>query len=203
MPLELDARRIAMLEEMGIRVWHAPLQQAEPAKRETAAPINKPVPTAHAAPPVPRIEGQTSATWLVVGDAPGSFDGDAAILLDRMLLAVGRSRTGEGDGGARLVYAVSGTGSQPFTAEALAAGRQNLLQEVRRARPAVILALGRHAIAALLDTTEPIGSLRGREHAFDGMPVIVSYPVQHLIRQPEAKARAWEDLCTAAQLSQV
>ncbi|MGA0569593.1 uracil-DNA glycosylase [Variovorax sp. VNK109] len=170
MPLDLDARRLAMLQEMGIRVWQAPARTA-------VVPAELP--------PVVSVIDERSATWLVVGDAPGAFDGDAGVLLDRMLLAVGRSRTGAGDEGARLAYAVSGDGGE------------SLREEVWQARPKVILALGRHAVAALLGTAEPLGVLRGRQHEFEGIPVVASYPPQHLIRNPQNKAKAWEDLCAA------
>lgn len=189
MPLNLNARRIAMLEEMGIRVWQPPAPAIAPTAAESVAAS------------AIRVEGSLSASWLVVGDAPRSFDGDAGILLDRMLLAVGRSRSSEGDEGARLAYAVSSSGAQPFSPEALIVGRQGLRDILKQARPSVILALGRHAAACLLDSSEPLDDLRGRQHDFEGVPVVVSYPVQHLIRQPEAKARAWEDLCAAAQFA--
>jgi uracil-DNA glycosylase len=61
----------------------------------------------------------------------------------------------------------------------------------------VILAMGRFAVQSLLRSTEPLGRLRGRLHAFEGVPLVVTYHPAYLLRNPEDKARAWSDLCLA------
>ncbi len=72
-----------------------------------------------------------------------------------------------------------------------------LRRQVALVRPRVILALGRFAVQSLLDTSEPIGRLRGRVHHYQGVPVIVTYHPAYLLRAPLEKAKAWQDLCLA------
>ena len=66
-------------------------------------------------------------------------------------------------------------------------------------RPKLILAMGRFAVQALLETDASIASLRGRLHQFRGVPLVVTYHPAYLLRQPTEKARAWADLCLAAE----
>ena len=69
-------------------------------------------------------------------------------------------------------------------------------------QPRVLLAMGRFAVQTLLDSSEPIGRLRGRLHRWRNVPVVVTYHPAYLLRNPADKARAWADLCLAAtQLS--
>ena len=64
-------------------------------------------------------------------------------------------------------------------------------------QPKIILAMGRFAVQSLLQTTEPIGKLRGRVHHYEGVPVIVTYHPAYLLRALPEKAKAWQDLCLA------
>jgi DNA polymerase len=59
--------------------------------------------------------------------------------------------------------------------------------------------MGRFAVQALLRTDEAIGRLRGRVHRYEGVPLIVTYHPAYLLRNLPDKAKAWEDLCLAAQ----
>ena len=72
-----------------------------------------------------------------------------------------------------------------------------LRRQVALVQPRVILAMGRFAVQSLLQTTEPIGRLRGRVHRYQGVPVIVTYHPSYLLRTPADKAKAWQDLCLA------
>ena len=62
--------------------------------------------------------------------------------------------------------------------------------------------MGRFAVHSLLRSTEPIGRLRGRVHHYQGVPLIVTYHPAYLLRNPEDKARAWDDLCLAVETAQ-
>ncbi len=44
-----------------------------------------------------------------------------------------------------------------------------------------------------------IGRLRGRVHRWHERPVVVTYHPAYLLRNPADKARAWADLCLAAE----
>jgi uracil-DNA glycosylase len=60
--------------------------------------------------------------------------------------------------------------------------------------------MGRFAVQALLQTTEPIGKLRGRVHRYGDVPVIVTYHPAYLLRNLQDKGKAWADLCLAMDL---
>jgi uracil-DNA glycosylase family 4 len=60
----------------------------------------------------------------------------------------------------------------------------------------VILSLGSVATRALLNTTVPIGKLRGRLHPYGDAVLIPTFHPAFLLRNPgqEFKRMAWEDL---------
>jgi uracil-DNA glycosylase family 4 len=154
--------------------------------------------------------GHERAHWMIVGEAPGEnedkqgepFVGAAGRLLDRMLLALGLTR-GEADA-AKQVYIANTLKCRPPRnrnpePEELARCQPFLLRQVELVQPRVILAMGRFAVQSLLDSTEPIGRLRGRVHTWRGRPLVVTYHPAYLLRNPPDKAKAWADLCLAAQ----
>ncbi|RMD96120.1 MAG: uracil-DNA glycosylase, partial [Bacteroidetes bacterium] len=61
-------------------------------------------------------------------------------------------------------------------------------------KPRVICLLGRVAAQTVLNTDAPLGSLRGRWHEHDGIPVRVTYHPAYLLRSPAQKGKSWEDL---------
>jgi uracil-DNA glycosylase family 4 len=147
--------------------------------------------------------GDRNADWLIVGEAPGAdedaqgepFVGQAGKLLDAMLASIGLKR---GDN----VYITNVLKSRPPgnrnpEPDEVAACRPYLLAQIELIRPKIILALGRFAAQSLLDTDETIGRLRGRVHAFQNVPLVVTYHPAYLLRTLTDKARAWEDLCLA------
>ena len=163
--------------------------------------------------------GHLRAHCMVVGEAPGEpedacgepFVGEAGQLLDRMLRSLGLSRepalsSGPGDDAAdpaRQVYIAHTLKCRPPrnrnpTALELSTCQPYLERQVALVQPRVILAMGPQAVRSLLGSDEPIGKLRGRLHAWRGVPVVVSYHPTYLLRQPADKARAWDDLCLAA-----
>lgn len=156
--------------------------------------------------------GDRQADWMVVGEAPGEnedlqgepFVGAAGQLLDNMLRAVGRSRSGEGAQGAYIANALKcrpPANRNPQPAE-VAQCEPYLARQVALVRPKVIVAMGRFAVKSLLRTDEPIGRLRGRVHRYEGVPVIVTYHPAYLLRTPADKAKAWADLCLAMEAAQ-
>ena len=61
-------------------------------------------------------------------------------------------------------------------------------------KPRIIVALGRFAAQSLLDTSETITSLRGREHQYRSSILIATYHPAYLLRNPSAKRDVWEDM---------
>lgn len=151
--------------------------------------------------------GDETADWMIVGEAPGEnedlqgepFVGAAGQLLDNMLRAVGRSRTGHGAQGAYIANVLkcrppANRNPQP---DEVARCEPYLARQVALVKPKVIVAMGRFAVQALLKTNEPIGRLRGQVHHYEDVPVIVTYHPAYLLRTPTDKGKAWADLCLA------
>jgi uracil-DNA glycosylase len=163
--------------------------------------------------------GNEQAHWMIVGEAPGEqediqgepFVGKSGQLLDNMLRALGLGRketpppSGEGSPSdpARQVFIANTLkcrppGNRNPQPEELAQCEHFLIRQIELVKPKIILAMGRFAVQSLLRSDEPIGRLRGRVHRYQGVPLIVTYHPAYLLRNLEDKARAWDDLCLAA-----
>jgi DNA polymerase len=153
--------------------------------------------------------GDTQADWMIVGEAPGEnedlqgepFVGVAGQLLDNMLRAIGRSRTGSGAQAAYIANVLKcrpPANRNPLPEEVVQC-EPYLARQVALVRPKIILAMGRFAVQSLLQSNEPIGKLRGQVHRYQGVPVIVTYHPAYLLRTPADKAKAWADLCLAME----
>ena len=150
--------------------------------------------------------GDVQADWMVIGDPPGedeeqqgeAFAGQAGQLLDNMLKAVGLARKGQGASGAYITSAVKcrPPGRNP-TLQELSTCAPYLARQVALVQPKVILVMGRWAVQAVLQTSEPLGKLRGQLHAYQGVPVVVTYHPSSLLRSPADKDKAWVDLLLA------
>jgi len=156
--------------------------------------------------------GHPSAHWLIVGEAPGEqedqkgepFVGAAGQLLDNMLRALKLTR--EQAAPERQVYIANTLKCRPPSnrnpqPEELARCEPFLVRQIELIRPRLILAMGRFAVHSLLCSNEPIGKLRGRVHRYQGVPLVVTYHPAYLLRNLADKARAWDDLCLAAQIA--
>ena len=69
-----------------------------------------------------------------------------------------------------------------------------LARQVELVRPEVLVALGRFAVQTLLRTTRPLGRLRGQWHEYAGIPLMPTFHPSYLLRKPQDKRLAWEDL---------
>ena len=156
--------------------------------------------------------GHPQADWLVVGEAPGEnedlqgepFVGAAGQLLDNMLKAIGMTRSAENK---RSGVYITNTlkcrppGNRNPEAGELAQCAPFLQRQVELVQPKIILAMGRFAVQSLLGSTEPLGKLRGRVHAYpvgdSSVPLVVTYHPAYLLRNLPDKAKAWADLCLA------
>ncbi len=150
--------------------------------------------------------GDPQADWLIVGEAPGEnedlqgepFVGQAGKLLDNMLKSLGLARH-------HKVYIANVLKCRPPAnrnplPNEVAQCEPFLRRQVALLQPKIILAMGRFAVQSLLNTSEPIGKLRGRAHQYNGVPVVVTYHPAYLLRNLPDKAKAWADLCLAREL---
>ena len=169
------------------------------------------------------LADQQTAKWLIVGDPPDededaaghAFAGDAGVLLDNMLKAVGAARASaqqslaEGLDGALLVNVTAcrpPQGRNPQAAE-LAQCAAYVQRQIALAQPRVILAMGRFATQLLLaEHSEalalPPGKQRGTVYRYRGIPVVVTYTPKALLCNSPDKGKAWADLCLAMEAAQ-
>jgi DNA polymerase len=150
--------------------------------------------------------GDRQAQLMVIGEAPGAdedrqgepFVGRAGQLLTLMLLAIGLKR--EQVFIANVLKCRPPGNRDPRPEEALRC-EPFLMRQIALIRPQVLLSVGRISAQKLLKTDAPIGGLRGRWFAFgpDGTPLTVTYHPAYLLRSPDQKAKAWQDLLQVAR----
>lgn len=151
-------------------------------------------------------EGAPGPKLVIVGEAPGGeedlqgkpFVGKSGRLLTAMLEAVG-VRRGRDAVILNTLKCRPPANRDPQPDE-LNACMHFLRRQLELLAPDVIFLIGRFAAKALLNSGEaPLGRLRGSFHTVDiagrSIPAVVSYHPSYLLRSPDAKAKAWEDLC--------
>jgi uracil-DNA glycosylase len=151
--------------------------------------------------------GDVQADWMVIGDPVGEvegqrgepFVGPAQQLLSNMLKAVGLSREAKGPSGVYITSSLKCrlADNRNPSAQELATCAPYLAREVALVQPKVIVLMGRFSIQSVLQTQEPLGKLRGQVHRYQGVPVVVTYHPDSLLRSAPDKAKAWADLVLA------
>ena len=156
--------------------------------------------------------GNVQADWMVIGDpqveAEGQhgepFVGQSKQLLDNMLKAVGLSReaSAPGQGGVYITSSLKCRlpGSRNPSPQELATCAPYLARQVALVQPKVIVVMGRFSIQAVLQSSEPLGKLRGQVHTYQGVPVVATYHPDALLRNLPDKAKAWADLVLAMKV---
>ncbi len=149
--------------------------------------------------------GNPDADLMFVGEAPGGdediqgipFVGRAGQLLTKMILAINLERD--------QVYIANvikcrPPGNRNPEPDEIASCEPFLFQQIDAVRPKVIVALGAFAAKTLLRTEDPISRLRGRVYDFRGAKLIPTFHPSFLLRSPDRKRDAWEDLKKARAL---
>jgi uracil-DNA glycosylase len=144
-------------------------------------------------------EGSDRAALVFVGEAPGAdedaqgrpFVGRAGQLLTKIIGAMGLKR--------EEVYICNilkcrPPGNRNPQPDEIAACEPFLIRQLQAIRPRVICALGTFAAHTLLKSEAPISVLRGRFHAYQGIPLMPTYHPAYLLRNPGAKKQVWEDI---------
>jgi uracil-DNA glycosylase len=78
--------------------------------------------------------------------------------------------------------------------ENIKACKNHLLKEIEFVKPKIICTFGELAASALLGIPLPIQRLRGRFHTYQGIQVMPTYSLRHLIEHTEDKRATWEDI---------
>jgi DNA polymerase len=148
--------------------------------------------------------GNQHADWLIIGEAPGQqedeqgqpFVGVAGQLLTEMLRAIGLGR--EEVFIANILKCRPPNNRDPHSDE-IKHCHDYIQRQQQLIQPKIILAVGRVAAQALLNTTEPLAKIRGKVHTFNNTPVVVVYHPAYLLRSLSEKRKAWQDLQLAKQ----
>jgi DNA polymerase len=144
-------------------------------------------------------EGPSTAAVMLVGEGPGEeedrlgkpFVGPAGELLTRMLLAIDLPREKVFIGN---VVKCRPPGNRNPGAEEIRACFPFLQEQVRLIKPRLLVALGGVAARALTGSERGISEIRGKSFSFERRLVIPTYHPAYLLRSPEHKREAWEDL---------
>lgn len=147
-------------------------------------------------------EGSPQAQLMFVGEGPGAdedatgrpFVGRAGQLLTKMIEAIDLKR--------EQVYIANVVKSRPPgnrtpEADEVKACKPFLLRQIACIKPKLIITLGNPATQSLLDTKVGITRLRGEVQNYPYLPDVKVIPTFHpayLLRSPDKKREAWEDL---------
>jgi DNA polymerase len=143
--------------------------------------------------------GNPQARLCFFGEAPGAdedrvgepFVGRAGQLLDKIIAACTLRR--------QDVYILNTIKCRPPEnrnplPEEIDRCRPFFEQQLEIIRPEFICCLGLVAAAALLETKQTLGRLRGQLHSWRWAKVLVTYHPAYLLRNPPAKRQVWEDM---------
>jgi uracil-DNA glycosylase len=150
--------------------------------------------------------GSRTADLLIIGEAPGAdedragepFVGRAGQLLNRMLAAIGLRREQVFIANVLKCRPPGNRDPRPDEAQKC---EGYLMRQIELIEPRLILCVGRVAAQHLLQTDAPVGHLRGRwlELGPQAVPLRVTYHPAYLLRSPDQKAKAWDDLIAVAE----
>jgi DNA polymerase len=149
--------------------------------------------------------GNPHARLMFIGEAPGRdediqgipFVGRAGQLLTKMIEAIGLRR--EDVYIANVIKCRPPENRNPEPDE-VASCEPFLFRQVESINPVVIVALGTFAAQALLKSQDTISRLRGRVYRYGGSQLVPTFHPAYLLRSPDKKRDAWEDLKRAKTL---
>jgi DNA polymerase len=151
--------------------------------------------------------GNPDADLMFIGEAPGMdedqqgepFVGRAGQLLTKIIKAMNFARED--------VYIAnilkcrpdmpSGSfGNRAPTPAEMQTCRPYLVEQIDVIQPKVLVALGAVAVEGLLGARGTMRELRGRWHAYNGIPLMITYHPAYLLRNqaPSEKRKVWEDM---------
>jgi DNA polymerase len=143
--------------------------------------------------------GNPRAELVFVGEGPGAdedregepFVGRAGQLLTKMIEAMGFARA---DVYIANVVKCRPPGNRNPEPDEMEACEPFLRAQIRAVGPRAIVALGKIAAQTLLRDPTPISRLRGRWATYEGTRLMPTFHPAYLLRSPEEKKKAWEDL---------
>lgn len=144
-------------------------------------------------------EGNPSAELMLIGEAPGAdediqgrpFVGRAGQLLMQMIKAINFER---GDVFIANVLKCRPPNNRPPEPDEVQTCSPFLFKQIEIIKPKVVLALGTFSAQLLLNSRSSISFLRNRVYEMPFGKVIATYHPSFLLRSPQKKPEAWEDL---------
>lgn len=143
--------------------------------------------------------GNQQADIMFIGEAPGFYEdqkgepfvGRAGQLLTAMLAAINLTR--------EMVYIANILKCRPEnnrdpSPEEVRQCTPFLEKQIELVKPKLLVALGRIASHYLLNTKTSLSQLRGKTYSFSNTPLIVTYHPAYLLRNPQDKSKAFQDL---------
>jgi uracil-DNA glycosylase len=151
--------------------------------------------------------GNPDADLMFIGEAPGAdedqqgepFVGRAGQLLTRILKAMNFAREDVYIANilkCRPDMPAGSFGNRPPTPTEMQTCRPYLVEQITIIQPSVLVALGAVAVEGLLGTRATMRELRGRWHAYNGIPLMITYHPAYLLRNQarSEKRKVWEDM---------
>ena len=143
--------------------------------------------------------GDPNADVMVIGEAPGAdedargepFIGRAGQLLTKILGAIDLDRD---DVYIANIIKSRPPGNRRPEPDEVDACLPYLYKQIELVQPRFILALGLTAAKSLIGAKGPMKDLRGKQHEWHGIPVIITYHPAALLRNPNWKRPTWEDV---------
>jgi uracil-DNA glycosylase family 4 len=149
--------------------------------------------------------GNPQAELMFVGEAPGHdedvqgipFVGRAGQLLTKIIEAIGLKRDDVYIANVIKCRPPENRNPEP---DEVATCQPFLFRQIESIAPKVIVALGSFAAKTLLSTEAPISRLRGRVYDLKGTRLVCTFHPAYLLRSPDRKRDAWEDMKIVRQL---
>jgi uracil-DNA glycosylase family 4 len=143
--------------------------------------------------------GNPDADLMFVGEAPGAdedvqgipFVGRAGQLLTKIIEAIELKREDVYIANVIKCRPPQNRNPEPDEVETC---EPFLFRQIDIIKPKVIVALGKFAAQALLQTDAPISRLRGRVFEYRGAKLIPTFHPAYLLRNPSSKREVWEDM---------
>jgi DNA polymerase len=152
-------------------------------------------------------EGDTNARIFFIGEGPGAdedaqgrpFVGRAGRLLDKIIVAMGLKRSEVFIGN---ILKCRPPGNRDPRADEIISCLPYLQRQIELINPETIVAMGAPAAKTLLNSTKPIGQLRGQFHEYHAgigrapIKLMATYHPAYLLRNysRENRQRVWEDM---------
>lgn len=145
-------------------------------------------------------EGVTQPLVLVIGDKPGEaeeqigkpFSGPQEELLTKMLSAISLNKNTNCY--ITNIIKCHTPNARPAYVQEAEACYGWLQNQIHILKPRMILCMGQTAIQTILKTNDGLNVLRRQFYDYCGIPVLPTFSAYDLLRRPDLKREAWNDL---------